>query len=152
MAGGNTGASSTKSEPNVVPLCDILLVLLIIFMVVTPMIQKGANVKLPEASNLVNQHQPGELPTLYVQKNGKVKLDGQIVLDPNDRKYTLAKLPILVEEALEKITGDTAGEKKIMLKADVEVEYGKIVELISELRKAKIEDIAIITEKSTSDG
>jgi biopolymer transport protein ExbD len=48
MAGGELGSKSAKSEPNVVPLCDILLVLLIIFMVVTPMIKKGANVKLPE--------------------------------------------------------------------------------------------------------
>ncbi len=152
MAGGNTGASSTKSEPNVVPLCDILLVLLIIFMVVTPMIQKGANVKLPEASNLTEQRQPGQLPTLYVQKNGKIALDDQIVFDPNDHKYTMAKLPSLIEEAFEKITGETAGEKKLMLKADIEVEYGRIVELISELKRSGIEDIGIITEQSTSSG
>ncbi len=152
MAGGDTGASSTKSEPNVVPLCDILLVLLIIFMVVTPMIQKGANVKLPEASNLTDQAQPGQLPTIYVQKNGKIFLDDQVIFDPNDRKYTLAKLPTLLEEAFEKITGETMGERKIMLKADIEVEYGKVVELISELKKAKIEDIGIITDQSTSSG
>ncbi len=152
MAGGNTGADTTKSDPNVVPLCDVLLVLLIIFMVVTPMLQKGANVKLPEASNLTDQAQPGQLPTLYVQKSGKIMLDEVIVFDPTNPKYTLAKLPILIEEAFEKITGETAGEKKIMLKADIEVEYGKIVELISELKKARIEDIGIITDTSTSGG
>ena len=52
MGGDVSGSKSTKSEPNVVPLCDILLVLLIIFMVVTPMIKRGVNVKLPEADSL----------------------------------------------------------------------------------------------------
>ena len=44
------GASKSKSEPNVVPLCDILLVLLIIFMVITPVVQKGIDIKLPETA------------------------------------------------------------------------------------------------------
>jgi biopolymer transport protein TolR len=61
MAGGDTGAKSTKSEPNVVPLCDILLVLLIIFMVVTPMIKKGANVALPQMTNTQDQPEPGNI-------------------------------------------------------------------------------------------
>ena len=56
------------------------------------------------------------------------------------------------EEAFEKISGETAGEKKIMLKADIEVEYGRIVELIRELKNARIEDIGIITDQSTSSG
>lgn len=152
MAGGESGSDSIKSEPNVVPLCDILLVLLIIFMVVTPMLQKGANVKLPEASNLTEQRQPGQLPTIYVLKSGKIMLDDQIVFDPSDRRYSMAKLPTLIEEAFERITGETVGEKKLMLKADIEVEYGRIVELISELKRAKIEDIGIITDQSTSSG
>ncbi|MCX6556880.1 MAG: biopolymer transporter ExbD, partial [Candidatus Aminicenantes bacterium] len=59
------GSKSAKSEPNVVPLCDILLVLLIIFMVVTPMISKVANVTLPEAKYVASQPDPGQILTVF---------------------------------------------------------------------------------------
>ena len=75
------GANSVKSEPNVVPLCDILLVLLIIFMILTPMIREGANVTLPEASNVSNQPKPGEMLTVDLKKDGTVYFKDKIVED-----------------------------------------------------------------------
>jgi biopolymer transport protein ExbD len=75
------GSGSLKSEPNVVPLCDILLVLLIIFMVVTPMIQKGANVTLPEAKYTSDLPEPGQLLTVFVKNKGEVYLDDKPVED-----------------------------------------------------------------------
>ena len=78
------GSKSAKSEPNVVPLCDILLVLLIIFMVVTPMISKGANVTLPEAKYVASQPDPGQILTVFIKKSGEVFLDDKEVKDLED--------------------------------------------------------------------
>lgn len=70
MGGDVGGSKKPKSEPNVVPLCDILLVLLIIFMVITPMLKKGANVTLPEASNVIDQPESDNMITVFIQKEG----------------------------------------------------------------------------------
>jgi biopolymer transport protein ExbD len=112
MAGGELGSKSAKSEPNVVPLCDILLVLLIIFMVVTPMIQKGANVKLPEARNVVEQKESGQIITVSIKRDGTVYV----------------------------------GDK---MRADVELEYGKVIDVMNEIKNARIEILALLVDKLT---
>ena len=90
--GADIGDTDTvKSEPNVVPLCDILLVLLIIFMVVTPIIRKGANIKLPDAANVQTQPKPGEMITITIKKDGSIYLNDKIIEDPS-------KLATLIEE------------------------------------------------------
>jgi biopolymer transport protein ExbD len=132
------GTNAVKSEPNVVPLCDILLVLLIIFMVVTPMIQKGANVRLPEAAYTDDQPKPGAMLEVFVQKNGSVVFNEKVVED-------IAKLPGLI---MDKIEADQPEDKtKILLKADVDVEYGKIVDVMNEIKSAEIEVIGLVVEK-----
>ena len=142
MAGGELGSSSTKSEPNVVPLCDILLVLLIIFMVVTPMIQKGANVTLPEAKNTQEEPQPGEMITVdvgmdIVSGELKVFLENKVVDD-------VSKLATAIEDIMEE---RQIMERKILLKADVDLEYGKVVDVMNEIRSANIEILGLVTEK-----
>lgn len=141
MAGGEMGSGSAKSEPNVVPLCDILLVLLIIFMVVTPMIQKGANVKLPEAINTQDQPEPGKLITVDVKRDGSIFLESKM-LDAG-----LEKLADAIENLMEeKQMTDT----KILLKADHELEYGKLVDVMNEIRNARVEVVGLVTEKYAS--
>ena len=137
MAGGELGSKSAKSEPNVVPLCDILLVLLIIFMVVTPMIQKGANVELPEARNVIDQKEPGQLITVSIKRDGTVYVDDKIVED-------LGKLATLIEDQME---AKQITEKKVQLRADIEIEYGKVIDVMNEIKNAQIEILALITEK-----
>lgn len=142
MAGGELGSSSTKSEPNVVPLCDILLVLLIIFMVVTPMIQKGANVTLPEAKNTQEEPQPGEMITVDVgmdKVSGELKvfLESKVIDDLN-------KLATAIEDLMEE---RQIMDRKILLKADIEIEYGKVVDVMNEIRSANIEILGLVTEK-----
>jgi len=140
MAGGELGSSSAKSEPNVVPLCDILLVLLIIFMVVTPMIQKGANVELPEARNVIDQKEPGQLITVAIKKDGTVYVDDKIVEE-------LSKLASMIEDRMEE---KQITEKKVQLRADIEIEYGKVIDVMNEIKNAQIEILALITEKYAS--
>lgn len=142
MAGGELGSNSTKSEPNVVPLCDILLVLLIIFMVVTPMIQKGANVTLPEAKFTQEEPQPGEMITVDVGMDRvsgdlKVFLENKVVED-------ITKLATAIEDIMEE---RQIMDRKILLKADIDLEYGKVVDVMNEIRAANIEVLGLVTEK-----
>jgi biopolymer transport protein TolR len=129
------GKEEVKSEPNVVPLCDVLLVLLIIFMVVTPLVQKGVDVKLPSALNTSSMP---DSPDVVLA----VKRDGTLYV--NKDKVTMENLQNALEEAFL-----TVSEKKLYIKADQDIEYGKIVDLIDVMREAGIEIIGIITEKKT---
>ncbi|MCK5004452.1 MAG: biopolymer transporter ExbD [Candidatus Aminicenantes bacterium] len=140
MGSGETGSDSAKSEPNVVPLCDILLVLLIIFMVITPMVQKGANVKLPETMNYQEQPEPGNMTEVAL------KLDGTIYLDnkPIDIAELVGKIQAILEDSPD-------AESKVLLKADINLEYGKVVDIMNLIKNAEIEVIGLVTEQGTSD-
>ncbi|MGQ9618888.1 MAG: ExbD/TolR family protein [Candidatus Aminicenantia bacterium] len=130
------GTKDFKSEPNVVPLCDVLLVLLIIFMVVTPMLQKGVDVLLPEALNTINQPDPSNQVVVAIKANSDIYL--------NQDRVTKDNLKQKIEEAFENRT-----DKTIYLKADNRLEYGEILPIINIIREAGIEIIGIVTEKKT---
>ncbi len=127
--------SDIPSEPNVVPLCDVLLVLLIIFMVMTPLIQKGVDVELPTAINAINQPESVDA-VLYIKRDGSIYV--------NEQPATEETLQMMLEEAL-----ITASERKLYLRADQEVEYGLILDLIPYIKEADIEIMGIIAEKKT---
>lgn len=135
------GGDTTKSEPNVVPLCDILLVLLIIFMVVTPMIQKGANVSLPDAQFTDDQPKPGEMITVFVKQDGGVLVTGSSSVIVED----LTKLPQIIMDQIEEKGQED--KTKILLSADKEVEYGKVVDVMDEIKNAEIEIIGLVADK-----
>ena len=130
-----SGKEDVRSEPNVVPLCDVLLVLLIIFMVVTPLVQKGVDVNLPSALNTASMPDSPDV-VLAVKKDGTLYV--------NEAKVTMENLQNALEEAFL-----TVSEKKLYIKADQDLEYGKIVDLIDVMREASIEIVGIITEKKT---
>lgn len=130
-----SGKEEIRSEPNVVPLCDVLLVLLIIFMVVTPLVQKGVDVKLPSALNTASMPDSPDV-VLAVKKDGTLYV--------NETKVTMENLQNALEEAFL-----TVSEKKLYIKADQNLEYGKIVDLIDVMREAGIEIVGIITDKKT---
>lgn len=122
-----------KSEPNVVPLCDVLLVLLIIFMVVTPLVNKGVDLRLPTALNTMGM--PDNLEVVLA-----IRKDGTFYV--NQEQATEETLQTLLEEAFM-----TASDKRLYLRADQDLEYGKIVDLIEMLKNSGIEIVGIITEK-----
>ncbi len=132
------GKEKVRSEPNVVPLCDVLLVLLIIFMVVTPLVQKGVDVKLPTALNTISMPDQPEV-VLAIRKDGTMYV--------NQDKATMENLQQLLEDAFL-----TASEKKLYLRVDRDVEYGKLVEpggVLDLVKEAGIELIGIITDVQT---
>ncbi len=138
MAISIRGEEKLQAEPNVVPLCDVLLVLLIIFMVVTPLIQKGVDVRLPAALNTVIMPENPDV-VLAIRRDG--------TLFVNQDQATMDKLQTMLEEHFL-----TASDKKLYIRIDSDVEYGKLVEpggVFDKLKEAGIEDIGIITEVKT---
>jgi len=129
---------TVRSEPNVVPLCDVLLVLLIIFMVVTPLVQKGVDVQLPSALNTTNMPDNPEVVL-------SIKADGTLFL--KEQRVTLDGLSMALEEAFL-----TASEKKLYLRADQNLEFGKMIDVIDKIREAGIELVGIITERKATEG
>jgi biopolymer transport protein ExbD len=142
----STGHKETvRSEPNVVPLCDVLLVLLIIFMIVTPLIQKGVDVRLPNAQFTVSMPENPEV-VLAIKKDARDPKG--FLLYVNQNKVTMETLQNALEEAFL-----TKAERKLYLKADQEIEYGVFTEFLWDtIRAAGIESVGIITEKKTEKG
>lgn len=139
------GKETVRSEPNVVPLCDVLLVLLIIFMIVTPLIQKGVDVRLPTAQFTSSMPENPDV-VLAVKKDARDPKG--YLLYVNQDKVTLETLQNALEEAFL-----TVPDKKLYLKVDQDLEYGIFAEFIWDtIRAAGIESVGIITEKKTERG
>jgi biopolymer transport protein TolR len=121
MAMNLGGGGGVKSDINVTPLVDVMLVLLIIMMIVAPLLQQGVPVKLPLATN----------------SNPKPESQEQTVVAITADKRFFRR----VEELLE-----TKKEKLIIIKADEDVEYSAVMDAMDELRAGGIEDMGLITE------
>jgi biopolymer transport protein TolR len=122
-----------KSDINVTPLVDVMLVLLIIMMLVTPLLQQGVSVKLPTAENTTDKPETQNQTVITVAKDKQLYLNARPV-----REGDLAKK---IGEIFE-----NQKEKVVLIKADEEVEYGAVMAAMDQLRQAGVEDIGLITE------
>lgn len=128
-----------KSDINVTPLVDVMLVLLIIMMIVAPMLQKGAPVRLPQASNTADKPDTSGQTVVAVSADGGFWVNSVRVPDTDLRRR--------VEDLLE---GKT--ERVVLIKADEDAQYGKVMEAMDELRGAGIEDMGLITDPKVRPG
>lgn len=128
------GGSKFVSEINVTPFVDVMLVLLIIFMVATPMMTQGLEVDLPQTKQV--ETLPGEVDhmILTVRRDGKIFLDEYAVGD-------MAELAGYLERLVK------AKNKSLFLQADKEVPYGLVVEVMGEIKAAGIENLGVMAEQ-----
>ena len=133
--GGAKGG--VKSDINVTPLVDVMLVLLIIMMLVAPLLQQGISVVLPKATNSVDKPETRGQTTIAISVDKHVYLNAKEVADKD-------KLGEVVKTLLEDKKQD---EKVVFIKADQGVDYGSVMATMDQLRAAGIEDMGLITEK-----
>jgi biopolymer transport protein ExbD len=135
MAFGEDSGMTVKADINVTPLVDVCLVLLIIFMVVTPMLQQGVDVLLPQGPHA--EKKPGEKNDLVIsiRDDGSVFVGQSWVPDADLVRYLKAEH--------QKEPG-----RVVMLKADARLRFGKVREVMKKATEADFRQVAILTENS----
>lgn len=129
---------SSKAEPNVVPLCDVLLVLLIIFMVITPLVQRGIDVKLPETASDTSGGMPAGLIVLTLKKDLSVMINQEQI----DLKMLQDRLRTIYS---------TRADKTVFIRADAKLPFVRVMELIDIAKGAGCDVLGIIPEYFTEE-
>jgi biopolymer transport protein TolR len=128
---------SVVSDINVTPMADVMLVLLIIFMITTPLLQQGVTVNLPKAKNALDAPAADEKDAIVVAINR----DGRLFLQKNPVEESM-----LVDTLTRRFaTGEL--NRTMFLKADTAVVYGRVVQIVNQCRDAGVERIGLMAEK-----
>jgi len=137
QAGGGSGG--LQSEINVTPMVDIMLVLLIIFMVVTPLLQHGVSVAIPRDTRNADEDQA-------INKESSV-----ILAIPNDGEYWLGKKRISLDDLKAEVEKSLSSKEKkdrvVYIKSGVGVSYGEVVRVINAVREKGIDQIGLVADK-----
>lgn len=133
------GSDEYNSEINVTPMVDIMLVLLIIFMIITPLLQQGVSVNLPR--DMVS---PDEDPDI-------AKDTSVIVAIPDNSNFYIGKeqfpLDALGEKIKRLMENKTPDKRIVYVKAGVDVDYGRVVQAIDTIRKQDIDKIGLVADR-----
>src|ERR671938_875171 len=142
MAAG--GGGGLQSEINVTPMVDIMLVLLIIFMVITPLLQSGVSVVLPK-----DMKNPEE-------DKGIIKESSVVIAITRDNQYYIKKEridPVDLKDRITKAMESKKPEERIVyIRSDIGANYGSVVEVINTIRQAGIDQIGLVAEKKKGGG
>jgi biopolymer transport protein TolR len=136
MGGARGGV---KADINVTPLVDVMLVLLIIMMLVAPMLQRGVDVKLPEAGNTVDKPDTQDQTILAITADTRYYVNSVQV----PQAELLTRISTLLEDQREKV---------VLIKGDEDAPYSSIMGVMDELRRIGIEDVGLITERKLQRG
>ena len=138
MMGG--GGGGLQSEINVTPMVDIMLVLLIIFMVVTPLLQHGVTVNLPK--DLKNPEEDSRI----------IKESAILIAIPADGQYYIGKIPVPRDQIKDKVDVMLKNIKKeedkiVYIKSGIGVSYGDVVDVINQVRGLGVDRIGLVADK-----
>jgi len=129
--------SKVNSEINVTPMVDVMLVLLIIFMVVTPMLQKGISVDMAKVNN------PEQMPDAD-------KEDALLVSITRDGKVYFGSEQIQVDALTTKVKDRLAtrnGDRRVYVKSDMRARFGNVVQVVDAVRAAGVDDLGLLTDQ-----
>lgn len=138
------GADEYNSEINVTPMVDVMLVLLIIFMIVTPLLQQGVSVNLPR-------------DTVSPDADEDIAKDTSVIIAiPDNNNFYIGKdqypLNTLGEKIKDKMKDKPPDKRIVYIKSGVDVDYGKVVEAIDTIRKQDIDKIGLVADKKKAGG
>jgi len=136
---GARGTHTTLSEINVTPLVDVMLVLLIIFMVVAPKLEKGVSVKLPTLP-------ANEIQAISIDEDLIVAIEADGSVHVGDLKVPTDKLATVLAAIVEQ-----RNDKAVYLKGDHRVPYGRVVAVMGAVRAAGVTEIGMIAEPQKND-
>ncbi len=137
MARRGLGRSNVNADINVTPMADIMLVLLIIFMITTPLLQSGITVNLPKAKNPLDAPEADSKDAIVIAINREGKLYW---------KKTQITEANLYDTLVQKFSGGEIN-RTIFLKADTALPYGRVVQIVNNCRRAGVERIGLMAEK-----
>lgn len=133
------GGDEYNSEINVTPMVDVMLVLLIIFMIVTPLLQQGVTVNIPKNA-------------LSAELDEDIVKDTSVVISiPDNNQFFIGKDPfpldLLGEKIRARMEGKAANKRIVYIKSGINVDYGTVVQAIDVIRKQDIDKVGLVTDK-----
>jgi biopolymer transport protein ExbD len=130
------GRGEVTSDINVTPMADVMLVLLIIFMVVTPMLQKGQSVELAKTRNPIDMKEAD-------------RDDAILVAVTRDGKFYLGQNLVKIDDLGAKVNDLLASklDKKVFVKSDSRAKYGDVVQVVDNIRNAGVDQVGLLTER-----
>jgi len=133
------GTSEYNSEINVTPMVDVMLVLLIIFMIVTPLLQQGVSVNIPREM-------------ISPEQDPDIAKDTSVVISiPDNSNFYIGKeqfpLDVLGEQVRKRMENKPPDKRIVYIKAGVEVDYGRVVQAIDTIRKQDIDKIGLVADR-----
>jgi biopolymer transport protein ExbD len=130
-------AGAQMAAPNVIPMADIMLVLLIIFMVVTPMLSKGLSVELAKVNNPMDMPDADKDDAVIVG----ISASGDVYLGS-----TKSDLSQVADQVRDRISNKL--DKTVFVKSDGRAKYGDVVKIVDEIRSAGVDNVGLITDKA----
>jgi biopolymer transport protein ExbD/biopolymer transport protein TolR len=136
-------APAVVSDINVTPMVDVMLVLLIIFMVITPMLQHGVTVDMVKAKNPIAMKDADKEDAVMVG----ITRDGKVVLSPGNTQMLPSDLPNKVKDLL-----TNKLDKTVYIKADMRAKYELVEDVVDNLRAAGVDQLGLLTEQLNPQG
>ncbi len=133
------GSGELNSEINVTPMVDVMLVLLIIFMIVTPLLQSGVSVNLPR--DMISPDEDADI----------AKDTSVVIAIPDNSNFYIGKeqypLDALGDVIKRRMEGKTPEKRIVYIKSGIDVDYGRVVQAIETIRKQDIDKIGLVADK-----